>query len=235
MKRYTPSFGGNPRHLITPGGEKSLLADCTAANIPADGKIGYEKGCQLVVKDGGDGLAIYINTGTSTSCAFRPMLYGLDSSAVALAATVTEINRAADVSARSIAAGSTLTISEALHDGKTILLDTAAGCTITLPATPTIGMRVRFLVTVKPTSNQHRISAGSNTIAGVANILDLDAAAQVAYSATAGSTATFDMNGTTKGGLVGDWVELEAITAAIWAVNAQLRCPAGSNPATPFA
>lgn len=233
MKRWTPSFGGNPRHLCVPANQKTLWADCTAANVPADGSAGYEKGCTLQVTDGGTGLVLYVNTGTTTSCSFRPVLYGADAAAVALTATAAEINRAADVSTRSIAAGSTLTLDEATHDGKTILLDTAAGSTITLPD-PVVGFRCRFLVTVKPTSNQHRLTAGSGSIGGSVNILDLDAAAQAAYSATATSTTQFDMNGTTKGGQVGDWVEIEAVTASLWAIRGDLRCAAGSNPATPF-
>lgn len=151
-------------------------------------------------------------------------------------ATAAEINRAVDVSGRLVAAGSTLALTEAAHDGKTILLDTAAGSAITLPAATGSGTRFRFVVTVKPTTNQHRISVvGNDAMLGSVNLLDLDGAAQTAYAAAADSDQ-FNLNGTTTGGQIGDVVELEDALADRWlVVRGQLTCAAGSNPATPFA
>lgn len=80
-----------------------------------------------------------------------------------LAATVTEINRTADVSARLIAAGGTLTMTEAAHEGKIIKLDTAAGSVVTLPTSTGGGAVYRFLVTVTATSNSHVIKVGNAT------------------------------------------------------------------------
>lgn len=152
-----------------------------------------------------------------------------------LAATPTEINRAADVSARLVAAGEALAVTVAAHDGKTILLDTAAGSTCTLPAATGSGARMRFAVSVKATSNQHRITVtGNDAFVGSYNILDMDAAAQGAYAAAADADQ-FNLNGTTTGGLVGDWVEVQDIAADKWLITGQLCCPAGSNPATSFA
>lgn len=155
----------------------------------------------------------------------------------AISATAAEINRVADTSARLVAGGSTLTLTEAAHDGKVIALDTAAGTTITLPAATGSGAKFTFVVTVKPTSNQHRINVvGNDEFVGSVNILDADAAAQAAYAAAdAGDADQLDLNGTTKGGLVGDWLEVIDILADNWHVRGQLVCPAGSNPATPFA
>lgn len=150
-------------------------------------------------------------------------------------ATTGELNRNTDVSARQVAAGATLSITEALHEGKTIALDTAAGSVVTLPA-PTVGARLRFLVTVKPTTNFHQIkvAAATDFMAGSVNILDADAAAQTAYIADGVADDNIQLNGTTKGGQVGDWVELEGISATQWAIRAQLVCPAGSDPADMF-
>lgn len=82
---------------------------------------------------------------------------------VALAATVTEINRVADTSTRMIAGGGTLTMTAAAHDGKTIALDTAAGSVITLPTSTGGGAVYKFLVTVTATSNSHVIKVGNAT------------------------------------------------------------------------
>lgn len=153
----------------------------------------------------------------------------------ALAATGAEINRVADRSTRAVAAGATLALTEAAHDGKTILLDTAAGSVVTLPA-PVIGMRTRFLVTVKPTSNYHQIkvAAATDFMAGVVNILDLDGAAQGAFQADGAADDNIQLNGTTKGGQVGDWLEIEGISATQWAIRGDLAVPAGSDPADMF-
>ena len=150
-------------------------------------------------------------------------------------ASAAELNRNTDVSARSIAAGATLALTEAAHEGTTILLDTAAGSVVTLPA-PVVGARFRFLVSVKPTSNFHQIkvAAATDFMAGSVNILDLDAAAQGAFAADGAADDNIQLNGSTKGGQVGDWVEIEGLSATLWAIRGQLVVPAGSNPADMF-
>lgn len=134
-----------------------------------------------------------------------------------------------------VAGGATLTLTVATHNGKTILLDTLAGSVITLPAAVGSGARFRFLVSVAPTSNFHQVKVAnaSDTMAGSANILDNDAAAQGAFAAI-GTDDNIQLNGTTKGGLVGDWIEVVDVKTNVWAIFAQLVCPAGSNPADMF-
>lgn len=80
-----------------------------------------------------------------------------------LGATAAEIDRVADTSARQVAAGATLTMTAAAHDGKTILLDTAAGSVVTLPTSTGGGAVYKFLVTVTATSNSHVIKVGNAT------------------------------------------------------------------------
>jgi len=84
-------------------------------------------------------------------------------SGATLDATVTELNRAADVSSRLVAAGGTLTMTEASHEGKIICLDTAAGSVVTLPTSTGGGAMYRFLITVTATSNSHVIKVGNAT------------------------------------------------------------------------
>lgn len=78
-------------------------------------------------------------------------------------ATATEVNRTADVSGRLVAAGATLTVTEAAHEGKIICLDTAAGSIVTLPAASGSGAVYRFLVTVTATSNSHIVKVANAT------------------------------------------------------------------------
>lgn len=152
-----------------------------------------------------------------------------------LAASILEINRVADVSGRLVAAGATLSATEALHDGKIIALDTAAGSVVTLPASSGSGATFRFIVSVKATSNAHIIKVANTTdvLSGSVNILDNDGAAQGGYAAT-GTDDTITLNGTTTGGLVGDWVEVVDVLAGFWAIRGQLVVPAGSDPADVF-
>lgn len=132
------------------------------------------------------------------------------------------------------AAGATLTLTAA-DSGKTILLDTAAGSVVTLPA-PSVGVFYRFLVSVKATSNFHqvKVAAATDFMAGSVSILDADSNAQTAYAADGAADDNIQLNGTTKGGLVGDWVELYCVSATQWAIRGQLVCPAGSNVADMF-
>jgi hypothetical protein len=162
-------------------------------------------------------------------------LTSTDGTAAATTSTAVELTRTCDVSTRSVAAGGTLTLTEVAHEGRTILLDTAAGSVVTLPA-PTVGARFRFLVSVKPTSNFHQIkvAAATDFMGGSVNILDNDAAAQGAYAADSTADDNIQLNGTTTGGQVGDWIEVEGLTSTIWAVRGNLVVPAGSNPADPF-
>src|SRR5690349_13383927 len=93
-KRLTPHYGGNPALHCIPAGRKASWVDCTTANIPADAAAGYENGCILQVYDASATLsALYINTGSRTSCAFRPLLVASAASNTSpVTATASELN-----------------------------------------------------------------------------------------------------------------------------------------------
>lgn len=148
-------------------------------------------------------------------------------------ATATELNRAADVSGRLIAAGSALTVTEALHDGKTILLDTAAGSTCTLPAASGSGARFRFVIKTVATSNSHIIKVvGDDVMYGMAVGLQ-DGGDTAVFFETASDSDTITLNRTTTGSTQkGEWFELEDIAADTWAVYGVF--VATGTEATPF-
>lgn len=151
-------------------------------------------------------------------------------------ATAAEINRAADVSARLVAGGATLAVTEASHDGKTILLDTAAGSNPTLPAATGSGARFRFVVSVVPTSNQHRISVtGDDTFFGNvwANSTGDTPDLGQPWPAAAGNNQV-NLNGTTTGGAsIGDYLEVQDIATDKWHIIGFVT--ASGTEATPFA
>jgi len=132
-------------------------------------------------------------------------------------------------------AATSLTITQALHDGRVVKLShTGAASTVTLPDATGSGMEVTFIVgAVNTSSHIIKVPDASNVLKGSVNILDSDSTAQTAYAATS-TDDTLTLNGTTTGGQIGDWVEFVDIAADTWAVRGQLVVPAGSNIADPF-
>lgn len=153
-----------------------------------------------------------------------------------LTATAAEINRAADVSARLVAAGGTLSATEALHDSKVVLLNTAAGSVVTLPNATGSGAKFLLPVSVTATSNSHIVKVGRSAdfMTGFVDILDLDGTTISSYKGDGSADDTVTMNRTTTGGVIGDWVECVDIKANLWLVTGKLTCTVGSNPADPF-
>ena len=140
--------------------------------------------------------------------------------------------RKLDVGSRVVAGGSAITLTKDDHDGKTILLDTAAGTTVTLPAATGSGARFRLVVSVTATSNQHRVNVtGDDAFYGQA-ILAQDGGDTVVMFEAGADADRINLNGTTTGGIKGAVIELEDIAADTWA--AQIRGSATGTEATPF-
>ena len=134
-----------------------------------------------------------------------------------------------------IAGGATLTMLAQTHAGKTIALDTAAGTTITLPASTGGGVKYRFVVTVVPTSNQHKVQVANATDVLRGGILncDTDSSNATLLFPTASTSDTCTYNGTTQGGFsIGDWIEVEDVKAGFWAISGVTQ--ANGTVATPF-
>lgn len=154
-----------------------------------------------------------------------------------LTATADEVNRVADVSGRVVSAtGATLTVTEALHDSKTVLLNRAGGIAITLPAATASGMRLRFVVgTVSTTGYVISSVAGTDLMEGIIiGASTTDSATDAARTWLSGATDdTITLNGTTTGGAaVGDWIELEDLSATGWYVRGMVT--QSGTEATPF-
>lgn len=149
-------------------------------------------------------------------------------------ATVTEINRAADVSARLIAGGATLTMTEAAHEGKIIALDTAAGSIITLPTSTGGGAVYRFLVTVTATSNSHIIKVGNATDEFRGYVVqDSDTATAPNIWWAADNDDTITLNRTTTGlAAQGEYFEIVDAVAGHFFVQGYSQ--ASGTEATPF-
>lgn len=138
---------------------------------------------------------------------------------------------------RTVAAGSTLTLTKAAHgSGRTVLFDTVAGSTVTLPAATGSGVRFRCLVSVLATSNSHSLVAdGTDEFVGTMTGSDSDTSdATTGFVALVGDD--FDViafNRTTTGiAGPGDYMEVEDIVSGVWQVNGVFR--ATGAIATPF-
>lgn len=155
--------------------------------------------------------------------------------ATAINATVTEINRWCDVSARLISAGATLSVTEASHDGKIILLNSTGGSVCTLPASTGSGAVFHFKVSVLATSNSHivKVANSSDIIQGTVSVVDTDTAGTITAFATASDSDTITLNRTTTGSVMrGEWLELVDAATNLYLVRGVL-ANTGSG-ATPF-
>ncbi len=131
------------------------------------------------------------------------------------------------------AAGATKTLT-ASDSGSTILLDTAAGSVVTLPA-PAVGLNYRVLVSVSVTSNAHSVGTDAATTfigGGIQQMIDTTAVSEGQFADPA-SDVIISMNGTTTGGLIGTWLEFTCISATVWHCNGLVA--SSGTLATPFA
>jgi hypothetical protein len=128
----------------------------------------------------------------------------------------------------------TLTVTAALHAGRTVKIATAAPIAVTLPAATGTGNRYRFVFSVAATATTSTIKCvGTDDMeAGLAiwDTSNTDILA-LSYAATAtDDTITFD--GTTRSGVRGCTVDLEDIETGLWSVL--VKGPATGSYATPL-
>jgi hypothetical protein len=151
-----------------------------------------------------------------------------------LGATMLELNCVADVSARLVAAGATETAAVTTHDSRIILLDTAAGSVVTLPAATGSGAVYKVIVSVLATSNSHIVKVtGDDVMYGMIWFADADTAGTTTAFVTAADSDTVTLNRTTTGSVtIGEWMEFVDVAADKWAVRGWLT-NSGSG-GTPF-
>lgn len=127
---------------------------------------------------------------------------------------------------------STLSITAAAHAGHTIVSDLAATQTFTLPAATGSGNRYKVVVNTTKTGDLViQVANATDIMKGTATLL-ADAGDTVVAFATAGTTDTVTLNGTTTGGIAGASVDLIDIKSGVWFVN--VLSDASGTEATPF-
>lgn len=134
-----------------------------------------------------------------------------------------------------VAAGSTLTLTAALHAGKIINLDQLAGSVVTLPAAAGTGNRYRFIVSVLATSNSHviKVANSSDAMCGIIQTMSDDPATMKGFAAVAGTSDTITLNRTTTGSVtVGEYIEIVDVATNLFLVQG-VTSSTGTE-ATPF-
>lgn len=106
------------------------------------------------------------------------------------------------------------------HNGKTITAAAAAGMTITLPAAGGTGWRCRIVLLTTVTSNNFICQVANTTDAynGFSLMVSDDPATVKGFIASAGSDDTVTLNGSTKGGFVGDTIDIEDVASGLFQV-----------------
>jgi hypothetical protein len=125
------------------------------------------------------------------------------------------------------------TLNRNTHSEVVNTINAAAGLTLTLPAASGSGDTYLFYVGTTVTSNDViiRVANASDTMSGLA-MLAQDAADTAVVFETAASSDTITLNGSTKGGIVGDSITLTDVAANKWSV--MVSGSATGTEATPF-
>lgn len=132
----------------------------------------------------------------------------------------------------SLAANGSLTTEDS---GKLLNLNVASGCTITLPAATGSGIEFHFVVLTTVTSNNYviQVANSTDTIDGLILNCDDDTSDAVAIWKTAADSDTITLDGSTKGGIIGDTFKLTDIGSGQWLIHAAATSGTGTV-ATPF-
>lgn len=129
-----------------------------------------------------------------------------------------------------ITVSATTSLTRNVHAGALINLASTTGRTLTLPASTGKGDVYRVFVGTTVTSGNHVIAALTTDIIQGAIAIATDIA-----GVTCPTTATSDkitMNGSTTGGIIGSYIELEDAKSGCWMVRGSL--VSSSTEATPF-
>lgn len=127
-----------------------------------------------------------------------------------------------------------VTVDRDVHaNGPLLRFAVAAGATVTLPASAGTGDRYRFHVHTTITSNSAKIQVANATDVMQGMIVTAQDGGDTAVIwETASTSDTITLNGTTTGGIKGDYIELEDAISGFWRVLGFTS--ATGTEATPF-
>lgn len=121
---------------------------------------------------------------------------------------------------------------DARHAGTVLVVNAAAGLTLTLPAATGTGYAYKIVIGTTVTSNSVVVQVTGNDVMTGLAVSAADGGASVNGWETAADSDTITLNGSTTGGIKGDMIELIDCAADTWAV--QMRSSSTGTEATPF-
>lgn len=118
------------------------------------------------------------------------------------------------------AATTTLTVTQALHAGKIIQVQSTGGLAATLPAPTGTGAKYTFVVAATITGGAFTIDAKGGDASAVFNGTALQTKTGTGLTSTGviASCNEISLNGTTTGGIIGDIIEIVDIATHSWNV-----------------
>lgn len=144
-------------------------------------------------------------------------------------------------SAPIVLAAATLTLDPTIHDNKLVVVNRAAGATITLPAATGSGARFQIAIGLLVTSTNIilQVANANDYMRGFAFVKTDDSAVSASTFPTANTgtlateSDTLTWNRTTSGTcVVGDYIEVIDIAANVWAIETENN--ASGTEVTPF-
>lgn len=183
-------------------GANGLITDADCVGLPSTycTQVGvFAQGCTLYQRDSTTGYTtvVWVNSAVST-------------------ATPVWVQQGVG---QVLAAGSTRTLTQA-QSGAMILMDTASGSVVTLPA-PKVGLRFTFVISTTVTSNSHKIitDAGTTFLVGMLGLMEAAATTALGALFDGSANVACTMNGTTTGGIKGTRITVECISATVWEIS----------------
>lgn len=127
--------------------------------------------------------------------------------------------RLAKQNPRNILAGTSVSLSKAIHDGAFVLLDQLTGSTVILPAALGLGTQIQVVELNSPTSNSHIIKVQNSTDIMIGQMAISLSTGVGANFPTAATSDTITLNRTTTGGATrGACFEFRDVAPGIWQI-----------------
>jgi len=137
-----------------------------------------------------------------------------------------------------VALTATTVITALLHSNRVNYITGTAAATYTLPEATGTGDSYYYVIGEVNTNGTVIVVADTTNANFIGNILtqDADLVGTIATltHVSPSNSDTITLNGTTKGGAKGDWIEIIDVATDVWFVTGITSVPAGSNTATPF-
>lgn len=145
---------------------------------------------------------------------------GLKLGGILVTSTQAEIDRACKVNQRLVnLTTASLTMSQAVHDGRILTVNKADGTAITLPNATGSGMKFTIFIGTTITSNTTTITCGQAADNFVGFMSIFKAATAITPFIIGGANSVITLDGSTRGGSQGDMIELIDVATNVWYLN----------------